>query len=794
MSSFHKPSLRPVAALIIASSPLAVDAAPMDFNLPSQPLEAAIKAVAKTGGLNVALDGSLVEGKTSPAVKGRFETEEALRRVLSGSGLSVSLQGGSAVIGKADTHLKEVAVVGDAVSIPKEGSAEAGYKVDTAKNVGPWGTKKLLDTPYSMAVTSSDLTYNTISSSPVQIFEKLPLTQVRIATAGSSMISNINMRGFLVQKTIIDGVRNDNTGYGMFIEDVDRIEMLSGLSGFLYGQGNVGGAINYVTKRPTSTPLYEATVGNYGGEKYFGHVDLGGPIDRDGKFGYRMNIMAQDGDTPIKDQSLTKWLASGALDWHVMDNLLIQANASTGYYKLNNTQQEWSFPANSTLASVPAAPDNKRLWTPNGTFDELEVNKVGANLKYDPNDIFSLRSGFGHFEYLRNQIYGTTASVMSNTVYNTGVNKRRMQEISDGEYAYLDSRFKTFNIEHKLTLGINFSQNEFGYGAINGALNFVLLPPKDLNLSDPNSANKINPIAGFDFNQLSMVTSSETANYNYVIGDDIKINDQWSALVGLNYSNIQAKSFNTATGAVTSSYDKSAPTPSGSLLFKPLPNLTTYASYMESLEQGTIVGPTYKNANAILEPLTSTQYEVGAKAELGKTLLTLALFQINKGNQYSNDGSSTGTFVQDGRQVHEGIELTATGKATENLTVLGGFTVMDPRVEKSNSPALEGKQPAYVSDKMAKLYAEYALPFVRGLSLTGGVYYTGESYADTANKFKVPSYTTGDLGARYVTKLSGNEAVLRLNVTNVTDENYWIVGASGLGTPRTVAFSASMKF
>ncbi len=62
-----------------------------------------------------------------------------------------------------------------------------------------------------------------------------------------------------------------------------RIEVLNGLSGFLYGGANVGGAVNYVLKRPTSTPIANLTLGNYGGGQFFTHADLGGPIHVDGR-------------------------------------------------------------------------------------------------------------------------------------------------------------------------------------------------------------------------------------------------------------------------------------------------------------------------------------------------------------------------------------------------------------------------------------------------------------------------------------------------------------------------------
>ena len=54
----------------------------------------------------------------------------------------------------------------------------------------------------------------------------------------------------------------------------------------------------------------------------------------------------------------------------------------------------------------------------------------------------------------------------------------------------------------------------------------------------------------------------------------------------------------------------------------------------------------------------------------------MALFDINKANQYAQyNGNGTYTETQSGREDHKGIEFTATGKATEELTLFGGLTL-----------------------------------------------------------------------------------------------------------------------
>jgi iron complex outermembrane receptor protein len=196
-----------------------------------------------------------------------------------------------------------------------------------------------------------------------------------------------------------------------------------------------------------------------------------------------------------------------------------------------------------------------------------------------------------------------------------------------------------------------------------------------------------------------------------------------------------------------------------------------------------------------MKPLTSDQIEIGAKWSVGGMLLTTALFQIDKALQYYDLSDPAAVrFVQDGRQVHRGIEFTGFGKVTNDLILTGGITLLNAEVEEQKEdPTLEGKQPSNVAERFAKLRAEYRLPALPALSLIGGVSYTGPQYGDALNTDRLPGFTLFDAGARYETGVGQHPLTLRLNVNNVTDKAYWNQGIT-LGTPRTVLFSASTEF
>jgi iron complex outermembrane receptor protein len=673
--------------------------------------------------------------------------------------------------------------------LPKEGSAEAGYKAETTKNLGLWGDRKILDTPYSMFEMSEEFIENVQAGHIGDLLKRNPLVMYSGDGYLVNSLSSLNTRGFYTNRTFANGLAGENIG--AFVEDIDSVQVISGLSGFIYGPANVGGLINYSTKRPVPNFMAKLTLGDYGGGQYYGHADLGGPVLKD-KLNFRFNALYQDGGTVIEDQELKRWMVSGALDWHITDDLLIQFDAAYRKFEQNGRQNTFQL-YDASLPWVPEPMDGGKLWAPKDSFIDMETLTAGVGLKYHISDNFNLRMAYSHKQDTREGITLTGWVFRNNNQdFRSSFAAISARYIYDSAYAYLDTSFNTFGIDHTLTIGVNgyFRETQSGLGGFSQIGPQITLP-----IHGYNSSTQHNP-GIWDIKSLTFKKTAVEANYNFLLGDDIKINDQWSVLAGLNWVHFDTQNYS-ASGSKTTSYVKSAVTPTVSVLFKPQPNITSYITYMESLEQGQIVGQTYQNAGEILKPLSSYQYELGIKADVSKMLLTLALFHIDKSLQYSHDGTNTGRYVQDGRQVHQGIEFTLQGKLFDDLALYGGATYLRPKIKKTNDPRYAGKEPNAVSKVMGKLYSEYNAPFLDGLTFTGGIYYMGSAYADRLNTKKIKAYTTGDLGLRYTTDYFGFSTTFRLNVTNITNERYWAAVSNEtfyLAQPRTLMFSVTAAF
>lgn len=762
------------SAILLCGSLLAQEA----YTVKNMSLKQALEKISKESKLAYIVDESLISGKTAPNIENVQGLKNALNQVLSGSGLEATVENNTIIIKKIigqGTVLEPISV-NEGYS---NGSAENGYVTKEISGVGIWDKRTLQDTPYQMSVISQDMIENT-ASGIAQIFKMNPVVQLSyLSTSAQSWNSSgMNIRGFsAVNNTIFDGVPLSGT-YTALSQDLERVEILNGLSGFLYGVGYVGGAVNYITKKPTLERLTNITIGTTGNEAAYVHADLGGKIDEKGKFTYRLNAFKQEGETSIKDQKVDNSLVSGALDWRATDNLILSFDAS--HKEIRTDKLTASFSSNQSINNL----DPKQGYAPDWTFSEGSQDRLGFKSLWQINDNVKLRTGYIHIEQ-ENEFNQPYVYDNYDGTYRFNYYRLYPDKVKDhGAYVYTDFDFNTFGIEHTLTIGSSGNKRK----------SYTMDNPREwVNLGNY-KLNELNSVAeptylGSSNNRKYL--SSRNEKINFMIGDDIRFNDQWSALVGFNYVETQTDSYD-VNGTRTSGYDANEVTPSLSLIFKPFEDLTTYITYMEALENGTIVGNTYKNFGEVFDPYVSKQYEIGAKYSVSENLLlSSALFRIEKANSYEDLTTSPKTLTQDGLVIHEGLELTATGKVTDNLTIVGGGTIMDLEVDKANANV--GKKPTNVASKMAKLYAEYNIPMVKGLTVTGGAYYTGESYRDGANTDVIPSYTVYDGGLRYKTKLDKYPTTFIMNVTNLTDKKYWRSPTS-FGEPRNLALSMKMEF
>ena len=211
---------------------------------------------------------------------------------------------------------------------------------------------------------------------------------------------------------------------------------------------------------------------------------------------------------------------------------------------------------------------------------------------------------------------------------------------------------------------------------------------------------------------------------------------------------------------------------------------------------------------AAAEPESSKNIELGTKWNIfdEQLLLTAAVFQITKSDVMEGDAgyAAIGTF-NTGESRVKGIEFGATGAVTGKLTVQAGITIMDAEVLESATAIYVGKTLSNFAEETAVLQLKYQ--FTDNFSFGAAAKYESEKFAgqpDTAASFNaagqysqpVPSYTVYDLFSTYE---FNEDLEVRLNVGNVTDEDYYLAAyRSGsflyMGDARNVRVTLTYDF
>jgi len=668
----------------------------------------------------------------------------------------------------------------------------AAYDAKQA-STGALGDKPLLDTPFSINVATQALIQNRQAQTIGDVFKGDPsVTANNDGYIGEA--SNITIRGLqldLLEGYKIDGLAVPNWGSELPLEHFERVELLKGLSGFMYGFGTPGGIANFVSKRPTHTFGGSASFGFTRGGTLKESLDLGGRFGPAKALGARVGVVHEEGDTFVDGGHIKRDSASIALDARItpelqwsFDGLYMQRNVQGAYYGII-PGQDFGVPV-SEFVRTPRAIDGSQRVASRGSYYETEIKTVGTELNWAATPDWDVRASYRYAQQNR----GNADSAIQLTD-NAG-NFSELQYGSYQRYQYqqaqvmADGKVRTGTIEHELVLGTSWQS----LTQANGGFASTLLGTG--NLYDPaafvSTGASLLRVPASD----GLYRTSKINQTSVFASDTIKFNARWSVLGGLRYTRFNQTGYN-SDGSVSAKYDRTPITPTLALMFKPVQPMTLYASYVEALEAGNSAPTTAANAGTVFAPLKSKQFEVGAKAELHDWTFGAALFQVQRGLAYLRPDN---IYTQDGETRFRGLELTVRGKLARDWTLLGGVLFMHSENTQADASVV-GKR-AYGSPRFkATAYLEYAVPVMPGLVLSAGGQYVGNSALEADNSNIVPGYRTFDVGARYSTKVGGKPVTLRFNVDNLTNEKYWLPSWGFIlvqGAPRTFRASATVYF
>jgi iron complex outermembrane receptor protein len=662
----------------------------------------------------------------------------------------------------------------------------AGGQIARGGRLGMLGNRGVMDTPFSVTNYTAQRIEDQQAVTLAEVLNGDP--SVRFTGQIGGVTDSFFIRGFPINEgnlseVAFDGVYGVSPNYHLFTEYIERVEVLKGPAALLYGMSpnsGVGGVVNIVPKRSLPQDLTRFTLDYTSDAQVGGAVDLSRRFGEDREWGIRFNGLHRQGSTPLDNQKSRAEVGALSLDYHG-SRLRASLDVIEQYQWVDAPTRPFLVAAG---VQVPSAPDGRRNVTqPWSWFKSNDLSTL-LHAEYDVSDNLTVFADAGTSKTDVARFSDQTPTILNAAGDTSSVPQRWKFQINRSSFdTGVRAKFDTGPIKHALAVQANLYMDRIANASIAGTpvlsnINAPVARPEQY-VAEPLRVPKVSD------STLSGVSMADTLS---------AFDDRLQLTLGLRYQQVKSDNFNTTTGMKSTGYDESAVTPLAGIVVKPWRNVSFYANYVEGLSKGDIAPAAASNAGQVFAPYKTKQQEVGVKVDLQGMIATLAAFRMTKPS-----GQLFGSvYAIDSEQRNQGLELSLAGEAYRGVRLIGGVTLLDAELTKTNNPATVGKRPVGVPTVMANLGTEWDLPWLAGLTLTGAVNYTGKQYVNQANTQSVPSWTTVDAGIRYKTKIDGKPTTFRAGVANLFDRQYWSgvasFGTISLGAPRTLFASVSMDF
>jgi iron complex outermembrane receptor protein len=673
------------------------------------------------------------------------------------------------------------------------GRRERGYG-SKAQSGGTFGEQAVLDTPFSVTVIPQELLIDQQARSLGDIVRNDPST---IVSTPPGFNDTVNVRGYNLDNSSSyrrEGLIFQNQVQSPF-ENKAAVEIIKGPTSTRYGFTPPGGVINYVLKRPTPRPYRFAQAFGDGFGGYGVHLDVGGPIG-DG-FGVRLNAVAAREATFVDGVSGPRALVSGLVEWKPTDRLTVDAEFE---YQYRDLEQQAIISVGSFNAAV--TPEQRRelldrfdqtvfIGQRYGTYPtQNAIGSLGVRWEFAEGWTLQARAQQMRLERDQQSVNIQAGSLRANGDF-TGRIFFSPNQVRDpfSTEAFVTGEFSTFGVRHEVAYGLAYSRNPLRFSETAAQVNV-------------GTSNVFSPVflprpaasaLGVD-EVLDRLVFTQFAAF----ASDLMTVTEWLKLfAAVRYAKQENQERPGPSFERVTTYEDEVLAPNLGVLVQPTERVTIYGSYSEGVTTGVQIPQTAVNfpAQLFLDPARTRQFEAGVKAELPTgALLTAAYFDISQPLAALNEQDVFGYI---GDQDHRGVELTLSGQVAPRLRVIAGGLYLDPTIRNPRNPAVDGNRPSGVPRFQANVYADYAVAAVPGLAVNAGLFYTGDRFADDANTFKIDGYARFDLGARYAFDLADQRLTARLNIRNVTDEDFVEGAAFGqflFGAPRAAFFSLTTEF
>lgn len=774
------------------------------LDLPAQPLDQALNALAGQTGNRILFATDIAAGQQAPALSGELTLQQALQRLLRGTGLTVQEAGdGSYVIAEpassgATLNLGSITIQGQGMGYTTE---HTNSYASPAVTIGK-GAKSIKEIPQSVSVVTQQRFVDQNLTTMKDVLENAPgVTVVPMFGTGDQYYS----RGFFIENFQYDGVPLERQSYARGSNLTaqtaifDRVEILRGAQGLLEGGGNPSGSVNFVRKRPTAVNQVKLTAQAGSWDHYGTQADISGPLDDQGRLRGRLVMDYDTRNSFVDHVGDGRQTLYAALDFDLTDATRI----GVGYSRER-------IDANINVNGLPNYNDGSIPHYSRSTFiggkwaywDKIQ-DTYYFDIAHQFNDDWSLTGTVVNVREKNDYQYLLRSGV--NSPDNTG-SLRGDAYVFDffsehwGGDIYVNGRTQFAGHQLNLTMGANYtdldSSDTFGWQRNH-------LPNWDI-FANPVDGNKPSKESILATNRLDDGFASIQKGA-YGMGQ-YYLTDSLSVVLGARVSSYQ-KSYSSdgAWGPSKSVAKESAEiTPYAGIIYDLDPTWSAYASYTKIFLPQSV-----RSADgSIIDSKTGKSVEVGLKGVLddGRLNATFAMFRMEQDNipiwdaeldQDIQDANCGGTcYYAGGTAISRGFEAELNGELFDDLQVYASYTLNLLRFQK-DAPSVSDDVGASVGvpKHMLRTWLNYRLPGQwERVSVGGGVNAQSGSAGYGYNGREQSGFAIWNarLGYRFTDELSG-----AMNINNLLDKRYYSsvdYGNNYFGDPRNVLFTLTYSY
>ncbi|MEL7411270.1 MAG: TonB-dependent siderophore receptor [Pseudomonadota bacterium] len=628
---------------------------------------------------------------------------------------------------------------------------EFGYKADTNSTAMRMEMTQL-ETPGQVAVIDEAVIDEQRASTLGEVLQN----DASVSAGGTSRNrERFSLRGFELSSS--DGFLRDGrqhwSHYRQPIELLERVEVLKGPSGLLYGKSEPGGLVNMVSKKPT-TETQASLSQDIGSNDHSRTVlDVSGALNEEETLRARAILAKEsygswreygDGTEPQTDRVV----GGLVVEYDITEDIMVSAH-------YDRTKDDGSVDSGAYIVDGKPVLGDKYIWDAQWSKIDNDVENYGIDINAQVTDNVNVKAGYNRQDFKRFDVESYPKFDMyeeDGTIKHKG-NERSDHWVFDTAYVDVTTDFSLFGTDNTFLVGANYL--DYSYDRFMAFHDGEYVPAGETVAKPQPTSSKKWPTSEYD-------------TWGIYAQNMMTINDYWQVLAGVRYDEKRSDELT-----------ESQVSPKLGVIFHPASNGSIYVQYSESfMPQGTVNSTDYTNDGEELDAERGISYEVGTKWELfdERLLVSGAVFDITLENVALDvkDGVNAGGDVmykktQDGEQVHRGAEILAQGFVTEELSLTASAMYLDAEITESAD--YKGNRPADVPEFSASVWSSYKVQNNTNVNL--GLIYEGERYGDAANTFKKDGYARIDMGVSYTHKYDENlDIVTRFNVENLFDTDY----------------------